>query len=72
VSRDLDQARRILDRAQQARVLNRVDVQLANDVPVIPLVQNPFVYAFESGVRGVAVTGHTDPLMNAENWWLAR
>ena len=39
--RDLDQAQRILDPARQAEVLNRADAQLAKDVPVIPLFENP-------------------------------
>ncbi len=39
VTADLDQAERILDADQQARVLNRADAQLARDVPVIPLYQ---------------------------------
>jgi peptide/nickel transport system substrate-binding protein len=72
VSRDLDQARRILAPARQARVLNRVDARLTKDVPVIPLVQVPLVSAYRRGVRGVVLTGHADPFMNAENWWLAR
>ena len=41
VTRDLDQADRILDQNEQARVLNRADVQMAKDVPVIPLFQGP-------------------------------
>jgi peptide/nickel transport system substrate-binding protein len=72
VTRDLDQARRILEPTQQARVLNRVDALLAKDVPVIPLVQGPVVAAFRRSVRGVVLTGHTDPFVNAENWWLAQ
>ena len=42
---DLDQADRILDADQQARVLNRADVQLARDVPAIPLFEQPPVGA---------------------------
>ncbi len=53
LSRDLDQAQRILDASRQARLLNRVDAQLAKDVPVIPLYQNPVVAAGDSSVRGV-------------------
>ena len=41
MTRDLDQAGRILDEEEQARVLNRADAQMARDVPVIPLYQVP-------------------------------
>jgi peptide/nickel transport system substrate-binding protein len=71
VSRDLDQARRILDPRRQAQVLNRVDAQLAKDVPVIPLFQNPVVAAGDSAVRGVRLGVYWDAFAGAENWWLA-
>jgi peptide/nickel transport system substrate-binding protein len=71
VSRDLDQARRILDANRQARVLNRADAQLARDVPVIPLFQNPYVVASKTNVRNVGLTAQLDPFVNVENWWLA-
>jgi len=72
VTRDLDQARRILDEAQLARILNRADAQLAKDVPVIPLLERPLVAAFRSSVRNVSLrTRAWDPFTNAENWWLA-
>ena len=71
VSADLDQAERILDADQQARVLNRVDVQLAKDVPAIPLLEQPQWAAVGSTIRGFAPNA-LDPLVNAENWWLDR
>jgi peptide/nickel transport system substrate-binding protein len=71
VTRDLDQATRIVDRARLAHVLNRVDAQLANDVPVIPLVERPVVAAFRSAVKGVSLeTRAWNPFQGAENWWL--
>jgi peptide/nickel transport system substrate-binding protein len=70
VTADLDQADRILDPARRAAVLNRVDRQLAKDVPVIPLYQIPWVLAYKSSIRNVeASPGNL--LGNAENWWLA-
>ena len=72
VTRDLDQARRILDATRQALVLNRADVQMAKDVPVIPLFENPTVAAYKSSVRNVRITPELDPLVGAENWWLDR
>ena len=69
VTADLDQAERILDADQQARVLNRVDVQLAKDVPAIPLFEQPQWAAVGATIRGFAPNA-LDPLVNAENWWL--
>ena len=71
VTRDLSQANRILDSGQRARVLNRADAQLAQDVPVIPLFQVPEVFAVRSTIRNV-VFHPTDLTWNAENWWLER
>jgi peptide/nickel transport system substrate-binding protein len=70
VTAGLDQANRILDPTQYARALNRADVQLARDVPLIPLWQEPSLATFRSTLRGFAPS---DPLVawNAENWWLA-
>jgi peptide/nickel transport system substrate-binding protein len=67
VTRDLDQSDRILDAGQRARVLNRVDRQLANDVPVIPLYQPPSLIVSRSTLRNVAVG-----FSNVEDWWLDR
>jgi peptide/nickel transport system substrate-binding protein len=73
VTRDLDQARRILRSSRLAEVLNRADAQLAKDVPVIPLVERPIIAAFSSSVRGVSLeTRAWNPFQNAENWWLDR
>jgi peptide/nickel transport system substrate-binding protein len=71
VTGDLDQATRILDRARLRVVLNRADAQLANDVPVIPLVDRPVLAAFYPAVEGVSLDTHAwNPFQNAENWWL--
>jgi ABC-type transport system substrate-binding protein len=71
VARDLDQAQRILDEQQQARVLNRADTQLARDVPVLPLFQPPIVVYVRKELRNHVdrFPGH---FSNAENWWLER
>lgn len=71
VTRDFDQARRNLDLARQAGVLNRADAQLARDVPVIPLFENPSVVAYRTSVRNVGITAQLDPFVGVENWWLA-
>jgi len=74
VTSDLDQAERILDADQQARVLNRADAQMAKDVPVIPLYQQTQSVALRSTVRnfGLSLNTTLTPLWNAENWWLER
>lgn len=72
VTRDLDQADRILNAGRQARVLNRADRQLAKDVPVIPLFQPPIWAALAPEVRGFAPAPPHNGLVNAENWWLDR
>ena len=70
LTRELDQADRILDTAARGRVLNRADQQLAQDVPVIPLYEVPFVLALRQTVRNVVVSPE-NLFWNAENWWLA-
>jgi peptide/nickel transport system substrate-binding protein len=73
VTAGLDQAERILDADQQARVLNKADAQMARDVPVIPLYQQTQSVALRSTVRNFGLSLNTQlvPLWNAENWWLA-
>lgn len=69
VTSDVDQADRILDDVQRARVLNRVDRQLAKDIPLIPLYQIPYVVAYDDTVRNV-VPSPDNLFWNAEDWWL--
>ena len=71
VTRELDQARRILDARKQALVLNRADAQLARDVPIIPLYQTPFP-ARRHRERPQLRLSPFNPLATAEDWWLAR
>ena len=69
MTRDLDQADRILDAEDRGRVLNRADRQLAKDVPVIPLYELPMVLALRKTVRNVVVSP-ANFFWNAEDWWL--
>jgi len=71
VTRDLDQADRILDPDQRARVLNRADRQMASDVPVIPLWNEPAAATVRSTIRGFEPS-FPSSAWNAENWWLER
>jgi peptide/nickel transport system substrate-binding protein len=70
VTRDLDQADRILDARRQARVMNRADAQMARDMPVLPLFQIPLATAVRDTVRNFAQA--LNPLTSSENWWLER
>ena len=70
VTADLNQGDRILDEEQRARVLNRVDRQLAKDVPAIPLYQPPGITAYRATIRNVGRSALD--LASAENWWLAK
>ena len=71
VTRDVDQADRILDQDQRARVLNRADAQMARDVPVIPLLQPLLAAYVRSNIRNY-VDRHPVNRWKAENWWLER
>ena len=71
VTRDLDQATRIVDRGRRIRLLNRVDPRLARAVPVIPLYQEGRVFAQRGTLRGLIPNGTGRFTWNAEDWWLA-
>jgi len=68
VTADLDQADRILDARQRARVLNRAGRQIARDVPMIPLYSFVNTGGRSSRVRGFVFS--PDALWKAEEWWL--
>jgi peptide/nickel transport system substrate-binding protein len=69
VSADLDQADRILDARQRARVLNRAGRQIARDVPMIPLYSFILSGGHSERLRGYAFS--PNPLWKPEDWWLA-
>jgi peptide/nickel transport system substrate-binding protein len=71
VTRDLLQAELTVDAKRRAVLLNRVDEQLAGDVPVLPLYQVAFPIAVRGTIRGVVHSTSEDGLTwNSENWWL--
>ena len=70
VTRELDQAARILDSGRRVAAINRADRLLARDVPAIPLYQFVELAARRTTLRGVVHHPGT-PLVGAENWWLA-
>ncbi len=61
VTRDLDQADRILDARQQARVMNRADAQMARDMPVLPLFQIPLATAVRDTVQELRLQSLNPP-----------
>jgi peptide/nickel transport system substrate-binding protein len=71
VTRELDQADRILDASRRVAALNRADRQMAKDVPAIPLYQFVELAAHRTSLRGVVLTPFYH-LRGAENWWLER
>jgi len=73
-SRLLNQSQGILNKATQARVLNRADRLISRDLPTLPLYQLPTFFAWRTAkVRGM-IDNPTDEGFpwNAENWWLSR
>jgi peptide/nickel transport system substrate-binding protein len=74
VTRDLTRAGLVLDDGRRVRLLNRIDVRLANAVPAIPLYQNTFLFAFRASIQGFVPNGvdAASFAWNAEDWWLER
>jgi peptide/nickel transport system substrate-binding protein len=71
VTRDLRASRFRLDQDARATPLNRVDVQMARDVPVIPLYQRPHFFAYRASLHGVRENLLEGLNWNSEDWWLA-
>ena len=69
VTAHFNEADRILDDRQRARVFNRADRGLASDVPTIPLFQFVATAAYDTSVHGFVLLPW-NALWNAENWWL--
>jgi peptide/nickel transport system substrate-binding protein len=72
VTRDLRRSDLILDPRRRAALLNRVDEQLARDVPVLPLFQNVFPVAVRATIHGVVYNFSEWLTWNSEDWWLDR
>jgi peptide/nickel transport system substrate-binding protein len=72
VTRDLRRSDLIVDPRRRAALLNRIDEQLAEDVPVLPLFQNVFPFAVRATIRGVVYDIPEGLTWNSEDWWLDR
>jgi ABC-type transport system substrate-binding protein len=74
LTRELRATTRMLDTGARVRALNRIDVELAKDVPVIPLFQTPPLVAMSKRVRGVdaGLLSSSGNDWRTENWRLER
>jgi ABC-type transport system substrate-binding protein len=72
ITRDLAQARLIVDHKRRVELLNKIDARLARAVPAIPLYQNTFLFPFKAAIRGVVPNGVGSFAWNAEDWWVER
>jgi ABC-type transport system substrate-binding protein len=70
VTRELRRSVHFLDQDARNGALNRVDRQLALDVPVIPLYQVPHFFAYRNSLKGVVDNLVEGLSWNSEDWWL--
>ncbi len=69
VSRELTQQSSILSPAKRAALFNKIDSQVANDVPVLPLYQKPTYFVYKSSIHGMVDDPNSQgPTWNVENW----
>ena len=63
----------MLDLGTRVRALNRIDAELAKDVPYIPLFHPPFLLAMNAKVRGVDPSSLSSRSYDwqTQNWWRA-
>src|SRR5207245_15980 len=73
VSRDLLESNLILDEKIRSALLDRVDAQMAKNLPAIPLYQKPTTVLVRNRVHGV-VDNPTEEgwTWNAADWWVER
>jgi peptide/nickel transport system substrate-binding protein len=69
VSRELLQTKSILNPRKRAALFNKIDAQVANDVPVLPLYQEPTYLVYKSSIHGMIDDPNDQgPTWNVENW----
>jgi peptide/nickel transport system substrate-binding protein len=72
LSRTLVGSNGVLDEAQRAAAVNRVDAQLARDLPGIPLYQKPTIVAYKTRLHGIVVNPTDETwTWNLGDWWLS-
>jgi peptide/nickel transport system substrate-binding protein len=73
LSHELLASERIVAPAAQAAQLNRLDRQIARDVPNIPLYQRPTFLAFKNTIHNVVDNPTAEFFTwNSEDWWIGR
>ena len=69
----LEEAGRTLDQAEHARLRNQADALIAQDVPTIPLYQQPDVLVWHSAIQGPQNNASAwGPLWNVGEWALSQ
>jgi peptide/nickel transport system substrate-binding protein len=69
VTRELTQQASILNPAKRAALFERIDQQIANDVPWVPLYQKPTYFVYKSSIHGMVDDPNSQgPTWNVENW----
>jgi peptide/nickel transport system substrate-binding protein len=73
VMRDARQTDRIVDPRRRAELLNSADAKLAQDVPLLPILQPLGHAALKRTIRGFVPGGTMfNYTQNTEDWWVAR
>jgi peptide/nickel transport system substrate-binding protein len=69
VNRELTQQAAILNPVKRAALFERIDQQIANDVPWVPLYQKPTYFVYKSGIHGMVDDPNAQgPTWNVEDW----
>jgi peptide/nickel transport system substrate-binding protein len=69
VARELLRTRSILNPRKRAALFNKIDAQVANDVPILPLYQKPTYLVYKSSIHGMVDDPNDQgPTWNVENW----
>jgi peptide/nickel transport system substrate-binding protein len=69
VTREFDQAAVNLNQKARAALFNKIDTQVSNDVPWIPLYQKPTYLVYKSSIHGmIDDPNNQGPVWNIEQW----
>ena len=69
VSREFVRQSTILNPRKRAALFNKMDAQISNDVPWVPLYQKPTYFVYKSDIRGMIDNPNAQgPTWNVENW----
>ena len=69
VTRELQAQSSLLNVPKRMALWNKVDAQVANDVPVLPLYQKPTYFVYKSNIHGMVDDPSSQgPTWNVEDW----